>query len=966
MKNPLSSSISISLYEFSTLVSHLIFCLEIQEQIKRLKQNALFKTKAIFFFYRMILKLKNKYMFMNVLGLYDYICHRNKVIVKNMLDPTVNLRLYLSEDFQKIKKNVKAIKKIYENYADDVIRNKPRKIIPGKIIEIYKRNKERAEKNLVASSNSSRYRKIKIVNPKRRNTRNSSDFVLHKRDSQLLFGNRRRPSNVFDLFSSPQAKQIEYLMNAHKQYDFKIVKLDTEKCHQFYKVRVGDEINTEEFTVLKWRVVVYLIFEVIISNWHNFCYILLGSYCFVSGGFSGFFFIVLLFCFVLIEENYPSLRFWKLCFMVLAVSLFMKLMTTSLLIKTGGEKLGQDNSRSKLLQTSKILLGRSYLSYDCIILIMILIQLVLLDEMGLKHEKVTENEDTSTAFVRMIMNKVFEVRYMENFKMKELYLKALNKCAEQRQSNEFFGLQNKAQDGRRNSRAKDTFVPQSGLLRRMRRRRQDILGMQAQKTRDLLNIKQIKPKVPDEAEEEITVEEMIKYEKELRYKSLRSLDDIKKLIQKMFLDSFQNINQKNKKSFFWQNFSIYSRKPGIDLSIYLNLSIFLWMTFTAIFINNLRGQPKTFLQQIWISSSVSKDIPIVLVVGILIMIGERMIYKNNPKEWKKNYQYRNLNRKPRNMKELHQGIRDLLDQGQSIQSITWDRIEINDEELKKRKIEEEKKKRALELGREETAEEKQEKEKSRLAAIDTNYRYNPLLKRYYFQIILTCFVIGISWIYFPVSSIREKYGGFQCLIQNMNTTLSSNDCMFFQNMLLNKIFFAFFLIYMVLSSLQIRYGEPINKGRRYLMTSASKPFYIMNMAVRRFPLFFSTSLMLDFMLTPTSLDFFQWFKFEAIYFALYANIYRMKSRNTYIPGMKISLFSKLPYGMIGGPLLIFILFFPFFSFMNSFSEHNKVSNAELSLDLRVAGNSINLYENKFSKNIRKLCKNSSIFARFFF
>jgi hypothetical protein len=116
------------------------------------------------------------------------------------------------------------------------------------------------------------------------------------------------------------------------QYEFKIVQLNTESNHRFYKLLVGDEINTKGFSVLKTRVVLYLMLEVIISNWHILCYLGMVTYCFLNGGLSGFFFILLLISFVIIEEAYPSLIFWRLAFFNACISLLLKLTVLELML----------------------------------------------------------------------------------------------------------------------------------------------------------------------------------------------------------------------------------------------------------------------------------------------------------------------------------------------------------------------------------------------------------------------------------------------------------------------------------------------------------------------------------------------------------------------------------------------------------------------------------------------------------
>lgn len=76
--------------------------------------------------------------------------------------------------------------------------------------------------------------------------------------------------------------------------------------------------------------------EVLISNWHILCYLGMMAYCFINGGLSGFVFIILLISFVIIEEAYPSLIFWRLAFFNACFSLLLKLIVLELgLNRTG-------------------------------------------------------------------------------------------------------------------------------------------------------------------------------------------------------------------------------------------------------------------------------------------------------------------------------------------------------------------------------------------------------------------------------------------------------------------------------------------------------------------------------------------------------------------------------------------------------------------------------------------------------
>jgi len=80
--------------------------------------------------------------------------------------------------------------------------------------------------------------------------------------------------------------------------------------------------------------------------------------------------------------------------------------------------LSKDTNGFYSYQLCYLLIGSARDQADSYVIILIIIQLILLDEMGIKKKKVTEFEDTSSAFIRMRLNKVFEIRYLEEFKMR--------------------------------------------------------------------------------------------------------------------------------------------------------------------------------------------------------------------------------------------------------------------------------------------------------------------------------------------------------------------------------------------------------------------------------------------------------------------------------------------------------------------------------------------------------------------
>jgi len=178
------------------------------------------------------------------------------------------------------------------------------------------------------------------------------------------------------------------------------------------------------------------------------------------------------------------------------------------------------------------------------------------------------------------------------------------------------------------------------------------------------------------------------------------------------------------------------------------------------------------------------------------------------------------------------------------------------------------------------------------------YKKNPLFTRFLYQIAFMSTIIGVCWFYFPLTMNKTSSGRAFCLGPESGF-LADFDCISFQESFTVRGFFGFALIYVILSGLQIRYGEPINKGRRILMSETSMTYYFANKTTRSIPFFFTAAVCLDYMLTPTSLDFFEWIKFESIYNSVFESIYKIKSREAMIAGLRVDTPTKMIYG-IGG------------------------------------------------------------------
>lgn len=108
------------------------------------------------------------------------------------------------------------------------------------------------------------------------------------------------------------------------------------------------------------------------------------------------------------------------------------------------------------------------------------------------------------------------------------------------------------------------------------------------------------------------------------------------------------------------------------------------------------------------------------------------------------------------------------------------------------------------------------------------------------------------------------------------------------------------------------------------------------------------------MLTSTSMDIWQWFKFESIYEQLYNDIIEISGKKALVPGLKISTGSKMGLGLGLAFAQIFLLICPFIFFGKYSSQKNKVELAGINIDL-LTGNTKNaLYSGLTAWSIRDM------------
>lgn len=381
------------------------------------------------------------------------------------------------------------------------------------------------------------------------------------------------------------------------------------------------------------------------------------------------------------------------------------------------------------------------------------------------------------------------------------------------------------------------------------------------------------------------------------------------------------------------------------------------MIYTIVNIEIMSGGTQTFLDQVARASIVNQSIIYSLVAGITIMIIERSIYKKNPKEWRNYFQYKEDKKNhPTTEEQLEFCLKESLRQNKTLEQMRFQNLEYNEE---------------AHLAEIESKQKGNKKvnitNKSSKRKMDDSHHVNPLLSRYYFMIFMAFTATIISWAYLPITysikRISSQLFAFEiinipgqpkAIVSKAQTTSQGNSQtnstpVYFQDSPLVQIFYAIFLLYFVVSAYQIRLGEPINKGRRELLSKYHMLYMIVNKVIRVIPFFFTISITIDFMITATSLDIWEWFKFESIYEQLYNDILESRGKQQTIAGLKLGKISKLGLGSVLTFTQIFLLICPFIFFGKFSSEKNIVTQATLDVALSTGNSQSILYSANSAK-----------------
>ena len=402
------------------------------------------------------------------------------------------------------------------------------------------------------------------------------------------------------------------------------------------------------------------------------------------------------------------------------------------------------------------------------------------------------------------------------------------------------------------------------------------------------------------------------YQKISEYKK-NHLDAINKkneeIMKPIYLEKY---NEKNK-NYYQRLFpTIRNEKPGHEYYFSYTMTMFSIIIFLILFYTNM-NQDKTFNSLTVETNQFSSSMVIFLIVHVIFLVYDRVIYISQNRN-NLIYDYIIYDKKtcsPITEAQFNQIKSDISLQYHNIKRDTF---VIPTEYIDKLK------------------------DKYNIVYIQNEEFNFPLLQKYILHLIITIFSHVFVCFYLPMKGNYNIGNAIYCI--------EDNDCNDFTYNPLIIIFYILYVIYLIGSGLQVKYGFYDLKRKSILKTGNSSINGGIYAAFKAIPFLYELKLAIDWTFTSTCLDLFQWNKFESVYDTIYSTYCSMTAKNSQLIGQKVKKIMKIGLGGTLSFTLILLLVVPImlFSGLNPTNELNNLLGATLKIDLSI------LYKNGATKN----------------
>ena len=232
----------------------------------------------------------------------------------------------------------------------------------------------------------------------------------------------------------------------------------------------------------------------------------------------------------------------------------------------------------------------------------------------------------------------------------------------------------------------------------------------------------------------------------------------------------------------------------------------------------------------------------------------------------------------------------------------------------------------------------------------------PLLEKYILHMILVIFSHLFIFFFITMTGNYNIHNAVYCIREQ-----DTDECNDFLDNKTIVFFYLIFLVYHIFSALQIKYGY-YDLKRKSIFKNINSLQGLLFEIYKLIPFYYQIKNVVDWTFTPTSLNLFDWFKFENIYDETFKT-YRIKYPIEKKPiGKRIKNIFKLLIGGFTSFILILILVLPLilFSGLNPTNQINNVTSAQIKIYLSFLYNNQEknylIFDNYWSESIKEMTK----------
>ena len=225
----------------------------------------------------------------------------------------------------------------------------------------------------------------------------------------------------------------------------------------------------------------------------------------------------------------------------------------------------------------------------------------------------------------------------------------------------------------------------------------------------------------------------------------------------------------------------------------------------------------------------------------------------------------------------------------------------------------------------------------------------PLITKYVLNLVIMAFSHIFIFFVFPICGNINLNNSVTCSDQDECNDFTSNKFLI--------LFYLLYLAYLFISGLQVKYGYLDMLPKSLLKTGETTIHSGIFSGYKAIPFLYEIKLAIDWTFTKTSLDLFQWNKFESVYDTIYITLCSMRYVNKRPVGTKINKFQKIFMGgsMFVGLLLVILVPLLIFSNLNPSNDFNNITGASISLYISIQEGEVfknyTLFKNEYVESL---------------